>query len=428
MITNRRAFLGGSLAAVVGATLARQSIAFAQAREKLPVAGITTTYGPNTHADVILTKILKGYKHDGGEGPNLKLTSVFVDQQHPKDISAELAKQHDFRIAKSIDEALTGGTDELKVSGVFIIGEHGDYPNVELTNQKMYPRRKFFDEVVATFRRVGRVVPVFNDKHLSYNWADAKHMVETAEKMKIPFMAGSSVPVAWRVPPLELKRDCEIEEALAIGYGPMEGYGFHTIEGLQCMVERRRGGETGVKRIDVVKGPAIWEAEKAGRWSRKLLDATLAATPVYRAGEPEKLMSKDAAFFFIEYLDGLKATVAMANGVTASWAFAANLKGQAEPAVTMFAMDEDAPYGHFAPLVKAVEHMIHTGKPAYPVERTLLTTGILDAAMHAYATGEGKDTPHLAVTYQPSDWPFAEGKPPERVKPMKPDRAKKAKK
>ncbi len=163
MNSTRRAFLGGSLAAGLAVPL---SLA-ADPRAKLPVAGIATTYGPNNHADVILTKIVEGYAHDGGAGPDLKLASVFVDQQHPKDLSRPLAEKHGFRLAKTIDEALTLGTDDLAVSGVITVGEHGEYPNDPDTGQKMYPRRRFFDEVVKTFKRVGRVVPIFSDKHLA---------------------------------------------------------------------------------------------------------------------------------------------------------------------------------------------------------------------------------------------------------------------
>jgi len=407
MNLTRRTFLGGSLAAGLFVPRVRG----AEPPSKLPVAGIATTYGPNNHADVILSKIVEGYAHDGGEGPNLKLTSVFVDQQHPKDLSRPLAEKHGFRLARSIDEALTLGGDKLAVAGVIIVGEHGDYPLDPGTGQKMYPRRRLFDEVIKTFKRVGRVVPVFSDKHLAYNWEDARHMVETARAMKIPFMAGSSLPVAWRVPPLELPRGCEINEALAIGYGSLEAYGFHAVEMLQCQVERRRGGETGVKRIEVVKGEAIWEAGRVGRWSRKLFDAALAAAPPYRQGEPEKLLKDTAAFYLIEYRDGLRATIAMAIGAANTFSFAADVKGQDKPVATLFALQESRPFGHFGYLLKAIEHLVRTGQPAYPVERTLLSTGIINAAMRGIATGKPIETPYLDVAYQPVDWPFAPGKP-----------------
>ena len=177
-----------------------------------PVAGIATVYRKNSHADVILGKILEGYDQQGGRGPDLKLASLYLDQTPANDLGRELARKHGVHLATTIEEALTLGGDKLAVRGVLNIGEHGDYPETPDTKQRMYPRRRFFDEVAAAFRKHQQVVPLFSDKHLAYNWADAKHMYDTARAMQIPFMAGSSVPVGWRVPALSLPQDCRIEE------------------------------------------------------------------------------------------------------------------------------------------------------------------------------------------------------------------------
>jgi hypothetical protein len=276
----------------------------------------------------------------------------------------------------------------------------------------MYPRRRFFDAIVATFRKYRRVVPVFNDKHLAYAWRDAKHMADTARAMNIPFLAGSSVPVAWRVPALALPRGCELTGALALGYGGQESYGFHALEGLQCMVERRRGGETGVAAVQAVSGDDIGKALEGRRWSRELLDAAVETTPLPRKGRPRDI-DKRAVFFLLEYRDGLQAAVAMNTGLAAQFAFAGRIKGEERPRATCFRLQEGPPYGHFAHLLRAIEHTIHTGKPAYPVERTLLTTGVLDALMQSAARGNRLvKTPELAIRYEGADWPFARGAPP----------------
>lgn len=380
-------------------------------REVLSVAAVTTVYRKNSHADVILGKILEGYDQLGGPGPKLKLVSVYTDQVPDNDISRPLAEKHGFAICNTIEEALTLGTGKIAVAGVLSIGEHGKYGVAEKTGQTMYPRRRFFDGIADTFEKHGEVRPVFNDKHLAWNWKDARHMYDRAKAMKIPLMAGSSVPVAWRVPPLELERGCRIEEAAVIGYGHTEAYGFHTLEALQCMVERRRGGEVGVQRIDVFTGDDIAKAEQQGLWSRELLMAAAETAPANR--RPRMDLGPKSVLWVIHYRDGLKATLAMHTMLAYEFTFAARLAGQSHPAATWFQLQEGKPYYHFAYLVRAIDHFIHTGKAPYPVERTLLTTGILDAAMNALAEGKGLDTPHLDVRYEPADWPFAPGVAPE---------------
>jgi hypothetical protein len=395
--------------------LARRLLADDKPRAKLPIAAVVTIYHQNSHADVIVGKVLEGWAQDGGPGPDLKLVSLFVDQVGDNDLSAALSKKHGFVIAKSIHEALTLGTDSLAVSGVLSIGEHGKYPTVPETQQIMYPRRRFFDEIVATFQKCGKVVPVFNDKHLSHAWNDAKHMFDTARERRIPFMAGSSVPIMWRNPSATIPLGAEITEAIALSYGGNEGYAFHGLEGLQCLMERRKGGESGVRSIQAVQGDGIWQAEKDGRWSRALFDTLVAASPPPYSGKVArpKEMSKDAVFYLLDYRDGTKATMAIDTGFSHDFSCAVSLRSQDKPFIVTYFAQEDRPFAHFEHLLRAIEHMIHTGQPAYPVERTLLTTGVLDACLHSLTEKHRRiDTPHLAINYQPADWPFAKGTPP----------------
>ena len=376
----------------------------AERRTPLPVAGVVTVYIENSHADAILGKILEGFDQKGGEGPDLKLVSLYTDQVPKNDMSRDLAKKHGFRICETIDEAITLATDEVQVAGVFSVGEHGSYPYTEKTKQHRYPRRRFFDEITAAFRRCDKVVPVFNDKHLAYNWRDAKHMYETAKQMKIPMMAGSSLPVTTRIPELVLPKDCQIESALAVGYGGPEGYGFHALETLQCMTERRRDGETGVASVQAVRGDAVWKAEREGRWSRTLLQAALETMPNVKDGKIEDRLRSDTPFYLVDYRDGLKAAVAMANGLVGHFGFAAKLRNRKKPVATWFKLQDGKPHYHFEYLLRAIEPMIHTGRPTYPVERTLLTSGILDAAMHSLADqGKRLPTTELDIRYTAVD-------------------------
>jgi hypothetical protein len=68
-------------------------------------------------------------------------------------------------------------------------------------------------------------------------------------------------------------------------------------------------------------------------------------------------------------------------------------------------LQQPDPYAHFAHLVRAVDSMIQTGHAPYPVERTLLTTGILDVIMTSKADKNRRvETSHLEIKYQPVDY------------------------
>ena len=378
-------------------------------RKVLPIAAIVTEYRDNSHADVIIGKILEGWQQNGGPGPKLKVAAMYTDQVPDADMSRELAKKYDFPIFKTIEDAITLGTNDVQVAAVLSIAEHGSYPRTPDTKQHMYPRRRFFDSITETLRKADKIVPVFNDKHLAYNWKDARHMYDTARTMKIPFMAGSSLPVTWRLPAKALPVGSEIEAAVGIGYGGLESYGFHALETLQSVVERRKGGESGVTRVQLVKGEAVWQAQRDGFWTMELLRAVLKQTGKdLPETELKARLTEQAQLFLLEYSDGLKAAVVMGGGIATQFGAAVRVRNQARPFVNWFWLQEGKPYGHFIHLLRAIEHMVHTGEPAYPVERTLLTTGILDRIMHsALLQGQKIDTPELAIRYEPASWPFA---------------------
>lgn len=358
------------------------------------IAAIITTYFPHSHADVIATKYMKGFPTDEGHRmPRVDLVSIYLDQVASRDIGGGLAAEHKVSIYPSIRQALTLGGDELAVDGVLLIGEHGDYSHNEL-GQHMYPRRYMFEQICGVFASSGRVVPVFCDKHLAYNWDDANWMYARAKSLDIPFMAGSSLPLCWRDPFLEHPLDTPLDSAIGIGYGGVESYGFHALETLQCMIERRQGGESGVVAIQCLEGEAVWEAGKAGYWSTALADAACAQIE----NRPDSTIVEgcpNPTAFLLEHRDNFHSTVLMLNGYVTDFAYA----GKAGDTIyaTAFYLQNGPPHAHFSYLSLNIEEMFVTGVPQYPVERTLLTTGILDAIMHSRAEGYTRvATPHLA--------------------------------
>lgn len=366
----------------------------------IKIAAITTEYRRFSHADVIITKFLKGFPTDGGLLPaRVQIASLYVDQFPANDLSRHYATQFNLPIYPSIAKALTLGGDRLAVDGVLLIGEHGDYAWNE-KEQHLYPRKPFMEQICGVFATSGRAVPIFNDKHLSYNWHDAQWMTARAAHLGAPLMAGSSLPVGWRTPWLEHALETPIQEALAIGYAGLDSYGFHALETLQCMIERRVGGESGVAAVTCLEGEAVWQAAAEGLWPRDLAEAAVAAIQTKPDGPLETRFGKKPALFLLEHRDGFRSTVLMSTGQEESiqsFAYAARVAKTVHACEVHLPGD---PHAHFSYLSLNVEEMFLTGKPTWPVERTLLTTGVLEAALDSRYQGQRRlATPHLDVTY-----------------------------
>ena len=405
---SRRALLTGGATLLASPTFA--------ARKPKRVAAVVTLYTHNSHADVIVSKLLQTESLDGkGRRPGVELVGLYVDQSPKGDISRRLSTEYGFPIYPTIREALTLGTGKLAVDGVLLIGEHGDYPHNEL-DQELYPRKRFFDETVRVFRDSGRVVPMFNDKHLSHSWPEAKEMYDTAHQMGFPLMAGSSVPGTWRRPPLDVRRGAPLREIVAVSYHTLYGYGFHALEMVQALAERRRGGETGVRRVQCLEGDAVWEAGRQGRYSPDLLDAALGR--LSRPVENLRAKVQKPVVFLIEYRDGLRASILTLNYAVGEWAAAWRADDEPRPEATLFWTQEARPLGHFTFLVRGIERLMHTGKAPWPVERTLLTSGVMDAILHSrHAGGTPLETPHLNIRYH-SGWDWKDPGPPPPSRPL----------
>ena len=380
-------------------------ISGASAEDKVPtVAVVTTVWYHNSHADVIAARLLQGHTLDGqGEFPKLKLASLYVDQFPEREKSREFAKQYGFPIYDTVAGALTLGGDRLAVDGVLLIAEHGKYDESP-TGSIQYPKRRLFGEIVNVFEASGRVVPVFSDKHLEDDWDDMAWIWQQKQRLAIPMMAGSSLPTLWRYPPADVKLGEPLKEIVAVSYHRLDTYGFHALEMVQCLAERRKGGESGIKQVRCLSGPAVWEAGKSGVYDQRLLDEALAKLkeqPLKTGAKLEDLV-KQPALFVIDYEDGLRASVLTANGAVGEWVVAWRY-GDGHSESTCFWTQEARPFMHFTYLVKGAEQMIHTGKPTWPPERTLLTSAALDALLVSNKEG-GKiiATPHLKIAYQPT--------------------------
>src|SRR5579885_600905 len=365
---NRRAFLASTASAALASP--------AGAPKK--IAAIITEYRPGSHADVVVGKYLEGYNQDDRPPyPRSKIVAMFTEQVPKADISRDRARKYHVPIFRTVQEALMLGGDRLAVDGVLLIGEHGDYPMND-KEQKLYPRFEMFLKITDVFRQSGRSVPVFNDKHLSWSWRQAERM----PAVDTPF----GVPQRY---------------AVAISYSGLDIYGFHVLEALQAMVDRRRGGETGVRAVQCLENQECWNFIEQNGWVKRLFEQALSRSNTRKPGNPKDLV-RTPAVFIVDYNDGLKGAAFLLTGLVEDFTVAVDVEGSSTPVSTLMNLQPGRPYHHFGCLVKNIEIMFETGKAPYPVERTMLTSGILDFALESRIRGHRKlDTPELAqVRYQ----------------------------
>jgi hypothetical protein len=432
MPVSRRHFLHGVAGLAAGVALSPSARSAEWPRSQPPprpdkaakkLAVITTAYHYLSHAYHICGRFLYGYlRNRRMHYPDFGIAGMHVEQVPDNDLSRELARKHGFALYPDVAGALTLGGDRLAVDGVLLIGEHGDYP-YNARGQKLYPRYELFRKIVEVFRLGGRGVPVFSDKHLSYDRKQAREMRETARQVGFPLFAGSSLPVTWRRPELDLPLGAPITGALVASRGELEIYGIHALEALQCMVERRAHKpeapardkpQQGVAAVTCLAGDDVWKAGDKGVWSWELLEHALGRSPSLNVGDVREncrqfspptgrpTFLRGPLAFVVEYRDGLQATVLILNGHVDDTTFAARVGAEAKPISTLFYLPPPPGAAFLQALTIRIEDFLATGKTPYPVERTLLTGGILDAILESRVRGHRRlETPDLDVSYDP---------------------------
>ncbi len=379
------------------------------------IAVVTTAYHYLSHAYHVCGRFLHGYLREGRmHYPDYAIAGMYVDQpRHPGDLSRELGKEFGFTVHDTVAGALTLGGDRLAVDGVLLIGEHGNYPYNDRF-QKLYPRYELFQRIVEVFRRSGRTVPVFCDKHLYYDRRRAREMYDTARQMGFGLMAGSSLPVTWRRPEVELPLGVRLREAVVAARGELEIYGFHALEALQCMAERRTRGQQGVRAVRCLEGEDVWRAGDAGEWSWELLEHALGRSPSLNVGDvrrncrhwnaPPNRPSylRGPILFQVEYRDGFRGSTIILNGHTDDTTIACRIEGENRPVSTLFYLPAPPGAAFLQALTTKIEDFLATGRPSQPVERTVLTGGILDVALESRVRKHQRlQTPDLDIRYDP---------------------------
>ncbi len=410
---NRREFLATTSALGAAGAVGCTHTARSRARPKT-VAFLATEVRKHSHAQHFIDRFLEGYGwHGRWYHPEVRLASLYVDQFPEGDLARDRAKRFGVPIFPTVEEALTLGGSKLAVDGVVIIGEHGKYEK-NAKGQTLYPRYKWFKQTAQVFEASGRGVPVFNDKHLSTTWPECAEMVAEARRLDFPFWSGSSLPVTWRIPSIDLPLETPLQESVCLCYGGVDSYDFHGLETAQCMSERRRGGESGVKSVLALRGAKMWEflSQRPGTVrafeSAMMRSHTLRPPEGFTVARPTVAWARQASpesiGYFIEHTDGFHTAMFLCNGLLRDFVYAGLKRDGGLVSCQMHLpmpnhISTTADF--FNPLMNHAEKTILTGKVPFPVERTLLTSGMtLFAVESLHRGGQRVETPEMNVPYR----------------------------
>ncbi|MBI3858184.1 MAG: hypothetical protein HY293_21085 [Planctomycetes bacterium] len=411
--SSRREFLAGMASLAAAAALDAEGQEAPSPRKK--IAFIGTEIRTHSHAQHFFDRLTMGYGWRGGwQEPRLDVAGVYIDQFPENDLGRARVAKHNLKLFPSVADAITLGTGKLAVDGIVIIGEHGKYPRNE-KKQVLYPRYEWFKECVKVFEAGGRAVPLFNDKHLSTTWERCAEMVADSKRLKFAFLAGSSLPVTRRLPAVDMPHGAPLRESVCVGYGGVDSYDIHALETAQCMSERRKGGEVGIGKVHALRGAPMWEllAAPEREATRRLMVSALTRShslPV-EGGYPSDRVSfewarkvfPEATAYFIDHLDGFRTSMFLVTIRDFNYAGLRSDTGEIVSCQMYLPMPPNAATtaDFFHPLVRHIEDLVISGKAPYPVERTLLTSGMVIAAVDSLQRGQVPvETPEMKVRYE----------------------------
>ncbi len=357
------------------------------------IAVLATEFSPRSHVDVIASRWVKPPPSDakyGWASPQTQIASLHVAQSPENDMSDKFCQENGIPKYPSIAEALTLGGTDLAVDAIILIAEHGRYPLNEF-QQKLYPRKEMFDQIVDVFQRSGRVVPVFLDKHLSWNPAWAHEMYWQIKDLGIPFLGGSSLthcPLLPAMPPTAGPGG--YKEIVAMYSNEVESYLFHGLEVIEAVIERAPRGHIGIESITAWPNDEAWDALERGEFSATLFEQSARAVSEEALASLRQLREERGQpvyAFQLLYADGLKVTQFMTHNVVRKWSFACEYAGS-DPSIASACVDPGTRaefHPSFARLNGQIQNLFLTEKPPISLNRLYLTTMATAACMNALA-------------------------------------------
>jgi hypothetical protein len=247
---------------------------------------------------------------------------------------------------------------------------------------------------------------------LSPTLSEAKKLASLASTQKVSLIAGTTLPVTWRLPEVDLSVGARLREALIVvqGTSPMAELGG--LEGLLPVIQRRRGGESGIRSVRLLEGADLWQAGHDGIWSWSLLVSALSRSDTpqgdsVKDGRTQDLvglglvqtLARQPRGWVLEHFDGLRSSVLVLDGVVADFNFAVQTRDGPVISAQIYRPPAPAQH-HFSRLAEVIDDFFVRRKPPWPIERNVLIAGVLETFSKSSANGGAAlETPALKISY-----------------------------
>jgi hypothetical protein len=196
---------------------------------------------------------------------------------------------------------------------------------------------------------------------------------------------------------VDLPANAPVDEALIVVQGASPLAQLHALDGLLPLLERRAGGERGVRQVKFLSGRELWRAGDRRDWSWPLLSAALSRSDSPQGdaildGRTQDLvglglvpkLATNPRGWLLEHADGVCTALLVLDGVVADFNFAVRLADGSNLSAQLFRAPVPA-QEHYSRLAAALEDFFRTGTPPWPASRSLLTAGLLDACRQTAA-------------------------------------------
>jgi hypothetical protein len=360
----------------------------------MTLAVIAEEFAPGTPAQQLLDRFLLGYPRDGEfyrAAEELSIRLYITGGRGNPDV-ARRVQDHGLVWTDELEHAVT-----LATAMILVPRSVGAETNNE-----------FIRKTLAAAKTPARC---FVHGTLGDSLTAAQAHARLAQAGRVPLLTGSAVGVTWHLPELEIPQDTRFEQALIITQGASPGAEFDGLDGLLPILARRRGGETGMRSVQFFEGAGLWQASKDGLWRESLLAAAISRSDSPQ-GDPVKdgrtqdlvglglvpKLARNPRGWILEHRDGLRSIILVLDGVIADYNFAVQtIDG------TLFSAQIFRPpkprQDQYSRLAVVLEDFFRAGTPPWPIERGLLTAGLLEAMAKAAAQPSTRiETPELTTS------------------------------